>query len=879
MLVLTGPPGSGKSRAVLGELGADAKLLVPSATMAEHVRHDLARAGALVRPRSVDTLARFVNEWTADLPEPPVGALDLAVAGALATDPPQELAHVAGLPGLRQALAAIIEELWSAGLGAAALGGSVSAPVQQVAARVEREFAARGWIPRGARVAGAAGRIRERGLGPLRRILFDGFFSFGAPELELIDALRQRVDLTITVPEWEGSAPVLERLRGMGFEVRRLGERVRPAPARVLVKASTMEQEAEEIARRIAAHAASGRAFREMGIVLRRPEHYLPVLEAALSRFGIPARFYFSEPLARHAVVRFLSGVVAAALGGWEHEATAELVCSPFSGVGATDAADRFDFSVRESLPGQGLAALAALWQDCGFLKRLAELDGWLHGEALPGEWTARARSLASLVAQPQVQDRVPHATAARWRGQAGALEGFQAAGDSTAQTLDPNKPLAFRDFWAACRIVLENTQLRTGGKRRDVVHVLDVYEARQWELPVVFVCGLVERQFPLYHGANPLFPESARAALGLATAAERQREEELLFEIAASRATSELILSYPECNAKGDPNLPSFFLAECDAAVVRARPVVPAGSTAAPPPRLEPIRDRALLEIIRGRYQRFRATAIETYLACPFRFFIEHTLGLEPAPARPGERLDARVLGTIIHRALAEIESGAQEPEAVLDRVFDEVIARERVPRGCRTELARIRMASDLLQYLGQARLLEGWRVESEKPIRFALGDAEISGRIDRCYVSAGGLAVVFDFKYSGAARIRERIAGYEENRFVQAALYLMGLRDLYRYAPGGMFYCGLKGEVSIDGWHVSLPGFESIGTACTAEVLEERLAAARAGTLSAVAAIRNGEVEAPPGGAADCEYCELCDVCRLSRDAERAAVAGGPE
>src|SRR2546426_54812 len=56
MLLLTGPPGSGRTSHVLAEFrqalrrnASDIRLLVPTATMAEHLRHLLAREGFVFR--------------------------------------------------------------------------------------------------------------------------------------------------------------------------------------------------------------------------------------------------------------------------------------------------------------------------------------------------------------------------------------------------------------------------------------------------------------------------------------------------------------------------------------------------------------------------------------------------------------------------------------------------------------------------------------------------------------------------------------------------------------------------------------------------------------------------------------------------------------
>ena len=76
--------------------------------------------------------------------------------------------------------------------------------------------------------------------------------------------------------------------------------------------------------------------------------------------------------------------------------------------------------------------------------------------------------------------------------------------------------------------------------QRRNVVHVLDVYEARQWQLPIIFLCGMTERAFPRYHASHPILTDDDRLTLRsrgitLLTSAERQREKSIHFDPATA--------------------------------------------------------------------------------------------------------------------------------------------------------------------------------------------------------------------------------------------------------------------------------------------------------------------------------------------------------
>ena len=147
------------------------------------------------------------------------------------------------------------------------------------------------------------------------------------------------------------------------------------------------------------------------------------------------------------------------------------------------------------------------------------------------------------------------------WRSTSAALAAFEEILDGAAAALDGSGRCALAVFWKQVETALALEPLRVPDARRNVVHVMDAYEARQWELPIVFVCGLIERHFPQYHREDPILGDAARHRAGLDTAADRQAEERFLFELATSRATEETILSYPRFDEQGEDTLPSFFL------------------------------------------------------------------------------------------------------------------------------------------------------------------------------------------------------------------------------------------------------------------------------------------------------------------------------
>ncbi len=391
MRLLTGPAGSGKTASILDRLrqslrqnNGAVRLLVPTATLAQHLQNQLAREGFVFSREVIQTLSAFIGAIVPDAPQVSDTALYLMVENAARRLNRPEFARVVHLPGFSAALARTIEEFSSAGCDSQRLAahlpdGPLSAAFLAVYREVDRELARRGLALRARRLELAADRIADAGVGEVHTVWLDGFHALPDPELRFIAALGRHADLTLTLNDSDATTELRARLDAMGFATER-ATRPRALPALAVVKAAGMEREAEEIARRILEQSAAGRPFREIGIVVRSRDTYVPILRATLERFGIPARFYFDSKLDRHPAVRFLSGAVDAMLGGWDHAATlAALRLAPR--FADSNTLDRFDFDVREQMPAAGLEPLKTLAGDAPPLLRLlddlASLDAW----------------------------------------------------------------------------------------------------------------------------------------------------------------------------------------------------------------------------------------------------------------------------------------------------------------------------------------------------------------------------------------------------------------------------------------------------------------------------------------------------------------------
>ncbi|MBI1786678.1 MAG: PD-(D/E)XK nuclease family protein [Acidobacteria bacterium] len=847
MRLLTGPPGSGKTSTILAQLrealkrrDSGVRLLVPTATMAEHIRHLLAREGFLVRPQAILTLSQFTEPLVGDLPQATAAELYLLVVETLERQCPPQFAAVREFPGFCAALAEGIDELATAGCGSSQLLG-VAPGFATVFRSVEDELVRRGRALRPVRLQRAAQRVRRAGTGTIHTVWMDGFLSLSDPELAVVETLARQVDLIVTLPDGEVAAPSREALLRMGAAERHSG-RLRPLPATESFVAATPDREADEIARRILAEISSGRLFREIGIVVRNPELYAAVLGASLERFGIPARFYFSTPLAEQPAARGLRNLVAALLSGWDH--TSSLAALRWLSAGRN--MDRFDFAIREQVPARGLEPLLTLAKQdlwlAGEIRRLAALDSWRSESLRPEQWVSRLKELPD-------------------------TELLDGALDETARCLTGRGSLPLSRFWKGLEAVLRMSPLYPEDRRRNVVHVLSVYEARQWELPAVFVCGLVEKQFPRHFPQDPLLPEAARRQLQrqgirIRTQADREREERFLFDLAATRATELVVFSYPESDARGVPNLRSSFLADS-----AWRPAL----ACRPAPRLSSrwsgpvaIREPALLNLLAARHAVMRPSSVETFLNCPFQFFARHTLGLETRPLRPEERLDFLLQGTILHQVLAEAVRQPGDLETLYDHVFTTLCGKRAVPRGYRAEYLRREMLDNVRRFLEEPRLPPAVEIQTEWPFRMPVADSlEVRGRVDRIDKRADGTAVVIDYKRS--------TPDLRKTNRLQGPLYALAVERGLGLKPVGMFYCSLKRRHEIRGWSVPEARLGVRSEPLTREWLEE----AERAVAAAAVEIRQGRIAPAPASPDLCARCEYRDVCRYQRAA--AAMGAG--
>jgi len=442
-------------------------------------------------------------------------------------------------------------------------------------------------------------------------------------------------------------------------------------------------------------------------------------------------------------------------------------------------------------------------------------------------------------------------------------------------------------------------------------VAVLDPLALRARRVSVLFACGLQEGAFPARAHPQPFFAEEERrrlaelSGLRLDDQQDALAAERYLLYAAVSRPEEQLFLSWHVADDDGEATSRSLFVDDvCDLfahelSEGRARRPLGAvdGLTAQVSPvertpgAQEPLRDERLLSQLRDHV--WSPSSLERWIACPVSWFVDRMLrpeALDPDPeplARGGlahaalkdtlellraERGSARLTHASVSRARELLERALAENEA--DHPLS--VAPERVVA------VRRRLQSDLERYLEHAAAcaspLEPTALElgfgfdegdergeaSELPALDLGGGVRLRGRIDRVDTSAGGEAVVYDYK-GGRAPAGAR---WLKDGSVQLALYMRAVEVLLQLNVVGGFYQPLTGE-DLRARGV-LDGDAGLELACvSSDVLEhaparELLADVVALAVAAAGEAGRGELRARPQTCAFRGGCMYPSICR---------------
>ena len=554
---------------------------------------------------------------------------------------------VARFPGFAAALAATLTELRLARVGAAALdkGETAARDVAELLRRFEGQLDEARIADRAALLLLAARAVVESPLRRMPMLLLDVPIAEPAAAA-FVDALTGvSPAVLITVPS--GDDATIETIRAMrGLHLADNDERddsdlgrargflFAPAapPARaasgdvVLFSAPGEARETVEIARRLLDEARGGTRFDDMAVLLRAPEMYASLLQAALERAGVPA--YFARGSARpDPSGRAFLALLDCTLERLSAQRFAEYLSlgqvPPLDASGAPPT----DRAVWVAPDDEALGPIAETTVDeppadqpdaddqpvvDGTLRAPWKWEQLLVESAVIGGYDRWARRLAGLEAEYRLKLAEARATepdAPRVAGIARDLANLEhlrrfalpvierlaalpadgtwgewiAALETLApmvlrrpervltvlaalRPLDVIGPVALAEVRDVLAGELTTLAARPPADRYGRVFVGTIEQARGRSFDVVFLPGLAERIFPQKPREDALLLDALRRQLGapLATQTERAQHERLLLRLAVGAARRRLYLSYSRIEqTEARPRVPSFYALE----------------------------------------------------------------------------------------------------------------------------------------------------------------------------------------------------------------------------------------------------------------------------------------------------------------------------
>ena len=885
-MLLIGPPGSGKTQRILSDLeravragrGNEILLLVPTASMRAHMLSTLARRGLMTPAKTVTTMSEFVTENAPDLSEPGRAWEDRLLAQVLSTSASAWLRSWAGSARLRGRISALMRELWAVGADSYQLEPAVRGTQQSAFLEVFREFEAalarEGRVHQNQRIAIVAASLRERGLGDVQSVYVDGFEQFTRQQEELLSALQEQAEeFVLAMPDGLPSYPPFSPQLMLP-----------PAPSRdsartEMIAAPSPRAEVLEIARRIL---ASGRPMREHAVIVRSPEKYDALLQEVFESLGIPHRFWGRGPVSGHGVARHFLGWLRLIHRQFPGEESLEAITSPLSPVASSGETDAFDFATRELLPGSGFGFLGAAAAEFPAVRQLiGELRHCRHWRRRRVGAKRWARDCLSLLDRLQTlrppSEPGDFRRTLDWREALAARRAMRRAIEESVLMPDfkGRKRPSLAAFADAVEDVLRTDGGRAPDQRFDVVHILPVGEARQWSVPVAFVCGLAEGWFPRTPSQDVFFNDRDRQRLHslgieIRTTVQLADQERLRFQVAASRGSDEQVLSYPHRDSTGRDLQPSAFLRGIGELTDCPRSLLGCARQAVPPRGAGQLPE-SLLNTVAARNASFSASGIADYRQCPYLYFSSNTLALRGRPPDPTERLDPATVGHVVHTAIDRWNRGRGDIGALLDEAFQARLEKLHLRPDPGTERIRLAVRADLVRFAGRPVAAMALppesraRFEESVSLRIDRPDSQplVRCRIDRYDVDAARRCLVTDYKYAPSSRVKTLLARHLNGEELQLALYLAALEQGHGLEPAGMLLIGLRGETSMAGASV---GGRGGMRALSESELKELLLNATEEAKQAVEDVLGGRIAVLPRDQRFCQRsCQFRAVCRV--------------
>jgi DNA helicase-2/ATP-dependent DNA helicase PcrA len=665
-----------------------------------------------------------------------------------------------------------------------------------------------------------------------------------------------------------------------GIDKRLVPERSGPErPVRHLVFAAGSE-EADGVAREIAARVAAGATPKDFAVLVRANADADPILRS-LNLAGVPWRFSGTSGLYARPEIRLLLAFLRAVADLSASVDVYALAASDIYGLGGPDLTAIVNSARRRN---------RSLWE---VLEELTRQPGLLR--LAPETRAALDRLVVDLRRFTELgHERPAGEVLYQFLRDSGILSRLASADSVAAEEALQNIARFFdiiraqSDLLPDDRVVFVARHLQTlidagddpataeVDSDADAVAVLTVHKAKGLEFPVVFMTGLVDGRFPARTRRDPLALPVELVHETLPEGDPHVQEERRLFYVGMTRARDELVLSHAtDYGGRRARRVSQFVLEALDlpasaatGAVADAAAHAPLERLAAFEPKAEPVepgREPVEGPLSLSFYQ------VDDYLTCPLKYKYVHVLRVPIAPHH------SIVYGSALHQAVQEFHRrearGYVMTEEELLAAFDRAWSNE----GFLTrehEEARLAAGRAALRRFREEQMQPSAVVPAyvEREFSFTLDGDRIRGRMDRVDIERLPAEVAV---HAGEAQLADTVApalpGLHPERVTITDYKSSDVRDPVRARERAreslqlqIYAMAYQAETGRLPDTVQLWFLES-GLVGRAEVDEKRLEKARDSIRRAASGIRARRFEATPDYLA-CGYCAFRDICPAS-------------
>ncbi len=729
----------------------------------------------------------------------------------------------------------------------------------------------------------------------LRHVWIDGFFDFSNLQLAFIRFLAshaERVTVTLTLDESSPRSILFDTvlktkasLSQIGFETVSAGpnnhrasnpilshlernlfsgsaiKKIKPGRRIQILEATGLMGELEMIAREIKRIVfETGMNYSDIALIFRQVGPYLSAIRSVFSKYEIPVEIHEREKLKHHLLAGTLVSLLRLIMDDWKREDLLNFLKSAYVRANR-DLVYKMEIeSLRE-----GWVQGREKWLEkfpSEELKALSQIHDSLSTVKTAGQFAQAVRNAMHRFGM----DHLPFDLSEQNQRDHAA---FKRVGLLLAEMRRKYRDaeFGFQDFAQILIYLIEVDLFSFHHRDKNKVQVYNVSLARQKEYKVVFVPGLLEKQFPLQVKEDPILSDAERRAANrdketLQERLPRQSVERLFFYLAVTRASERLILSYPRFNLEGKEALPSFYVDEIKllfedeipSQKQAARDVLvsldgsmrteeaaaqivdqfwqPHGRKSArvvsalyntflefdwfrflmqnlSTPIEGKIHDSKIKEAFQPANGLYTPSRLEIYAECAYRFFADQILRLESID----EKIDPRVVGTILHETLEQFhiwakEQGIQNIEigrakSFCEKVFNDICQKNPLlgDRWYRIELKKLELRQTLSRILEQELVekitplpglvpqyfeYEFGKDEKEPALSLKTEDGEIKfrGKIDRIDADQSGkFGLVIDYK-TGKPFSKKSL---DQKTQLQLVLYLLAMEQNLKLEPLG--------------------------------------------------------------------------------------------